>query len=133
MCFYCRCKTTRPSVTTHVVTFDDRIIIIKNVPCEECEECGEKYFSDEVMVRLEKIVEAARAIASVKYSKVVGKASKNIVTNNRLANAGFKNLKIGKLGESGVISGIAATYKTIEKILGYLISAGKEVVSLWTR
>ena len=64
MCFYCRCKTTRPSVTTHVVTFDDCIIIIKNVPCEECEECGEKYFSDEVMVRLEKIVEAARAIAS---------------------------------------------------------------------
>ena len=51
MCFYCRCKTTRPSVTTHVVTFDDCIIIIKNVPCEECEECGEKYFSDEVMVR----------------------------------------------------------------------------------
>ena len=58
MCFYCKCKTTRPSVTTHVVTFDDCIIIIKNVPCEECEECGEKYFSDEVMVRLEKIVEA---------------------------------------------------------------------------
>ncbi len=76
---------------------------------------------------------ATRAIASVKYSKVVGKASENIVINKRLANAGFKNLKIGKLGESGVISGIAATYKTIEKILGYLISAGKEVVSLWTR
>ena len=64
MCFYCKCKTTKPSVTTHVVTFDDCIIILKNVPCEECEECGEKYFSDEVMIRLEKIVESARAIAS---------------------------------------------------------------------
>ena len=52
MCFYCKCKTTKPSVTTHVVTFDNCVIIIKNVPCEECEECGEKYFSDEVMSRL---------------------------------------------------------------------------------
>ena len=51
MCFYCRCKTTRPSVTTHVVTFDDCIIIIKNVPCEECEECGEA--TAENMLRLE--------------------------------------------------------------------------------
>ena len=63
MCFYCKCKTTKPSVTTHVVTFDNCVIIIKNVPCEECEECGEKYFSDEVMSRLEKIVEKAREIA----------------------------------------------------------------------
>ena len=66
MCFYCKCKTTKPSVTTHVVTFDNCVIIIKNVPCEECEECGEKYFSDEVMSRLEKIVEKARELP-VKY------------------------------------------------------------------
>ena len=37
MCFYCKCKTTKPSVTTHVVTFDNCVIIIKNVPCEESE------------------------------------------------------------------------------------------------
>lgn len=67
MCFYCKCKTTKQSVTTHVVTFDNCVIIIKNVPCEECEECGEKYFSDEVMSRLEKIVEKAREIASEVY------------------------------------------------------------------
>ena len=73
MCFYCKCKTTKPSVTTHVVTFDNCVIIIKNVPCEECEECGEKYFSDEVMSRLEKIVEKAREIASevIKLHKVL--------------------------------------------------------------
>ena len=64
MCFYCKCKTTKPSVTTHVVTFDNCVIIIKNVPCEECEECGEKYFSDEVMSRLEKIVERICLISS---------------------------------------------------------------------
>ena len=75
MCFYCKCKTTKPSVTTHVVTFDNCVIIIKNVPCEGADspveagqsKCGEKYFSDEVMSRLEKIVEKAREIASEVY------------------------------------------------------------------
>ena len=50
-----------------LLLFDNCVIIIKNVPCEECEECGEKYFSDEVMSRLEKIVEKAREIASEVY------------------------------------------------------------------
>ncbi len=75
MCFYCKCKTTKPSRTTHVVTFDDCIIVVKNVPCEECEQCGEKYFSDEVMEQLEIIVAKARQLASevfvVDYNKRV--------------------------------------------------------------
>ncbi|WP_419543256.1 type II toxin-antitoxin system MqsA family antitoxin [Negativibacillus massiliensis] len=75
MCFYCKCKTTKPSRATHVVTFDDCIIVVKNVPCEECEQCGEKYFSDEVMEQLEIIVAKARQLASevfvVDYNKRV--------------------------------------------------------------
>ena len=63
MCFYCKCDTVMPSVTTHVVTFDNCFIIVKNVPCEECEQCGEKYYSDEVMERLEIIVKKAKEIA----------------------------------------------------------------------
>ena len=64
MCFYCKCKTTVPSLTTHVVTLDNCLIVVKNVPCEACEQCGEKTFSDEVMERLELIVLKAREIAS---------------------------------------------------------------------
>jgi YgiT-type zinc finger domain-containing protein len=45
-----------PSVTTHVVNYKGCVIVIKNVPCEECEQCGEKYYSDEVAKRLEEIV-----------------------------------------------------------------------------
>ena len=45
MCMYCKCQTTIPSLTTHVVNYKNCIIIIKNVPCEECEQCGEKYYS----------------------------------------------------------------------------------------
>mgnify|MGYP003512163864 CR=1 FL=1 len=52
------------SVTTHVVNYNNCLIIIKNVPCEECEQCGEKYFSDETMETLETIVNAAKKLAS---------------------------------------------------------------------
>lgn len=64
MCFYCGCKTTTPSVTNHVVNYRDCVIVVKNVPCEECEQCGEKYFSDEVMEKLEKIVDTAKQLAT---------------------------------------------------------------------
>lgn len=63
MCFYCKCKTMIPSVTTHVATLKDCVIIIKNVPCDECGQCGEKYFSDEVMEKLDSIIDKAQEVA----------------------------------------------------------------------
>ena len=73
MCMYCKCKTTIPSFTTHVVNYKNCIIIIKNVPCEECEQCGEKYYSNEVAKQLENLVNNAKQlmqeIAIIDYSK----------------------------------------------------------------
>ena len=50
------------------------IIVIKNVPCEECEQCGEKFYTDDVAEKLEKMVNAAKQmmqeIAVLDYSKV---------------------------------------------------------------
>ncbi|MFW5647328.1 MAG: YgiT-type zinc finger protein [Acetivibrio ethanolgignens] len=47
---------------------------MKNVPCEECEQCGEKYYTDEVAERLESMVDAAKKlmqeIAVIDYSRV---------------------------------------------------------------
>mgnify|MGYP002627649354 FL=1 len=45
MCMYCKNSTTVNSTTTHVVNYKDCIIVIKNVPCLECEQCGEKVVS----------------------------------------------------------------------------------------
>ncbi|MFG6332161.1 MAG: type II toxin-antitoxin system MqsA family antitoxin [Lachnospiraceae bacterium] len=73
MCMYCKCKTTIPSFTTNVVNYKNCIIIIKNVPCEECEQCGEKYYSNEVAKQLENLVNIAKQlmqeIAIIDYSK----------------------------------------------------------------
>ncbi|MCD8336769.1 MAG: type II toxin-antitoxin system MqsA family antitoxin [Lachnospiraceae bacterium] len=64
----------KPATTTHVVTYNDCLIVIKNVPCEECDQCGEIEYSDEVMKRLEMIVNNAKKFLQefsvIDYAKV---------------------------------------------------------------
>jgi YgiT-type zinc finger domain-containing protein len=70
---YCKCKEVVPAVTTHVVDYKGCVIVIKNVPCEECEQCGEKFYSNEVAKHLEKIVNIAKnlmqEISVIDYEK----------------------------------------------------------------
>jgi hypothetical protein len=51
-----------------------KFCVIKNVPCLECEQCGEKYYTDEVAERLETIVNMAKKlmqeIAVIDYPQV---------------------------------------------------------------
>ena len=74
MCFLCKCNTVRQSTTTHVVNYKGSIIVIKNVPCEECEQCGEVFYTDDVAQRLEELVEQAKQmlqeISVIDYGKV---------------------------------------------------------------
>ena len=48
------------SITTHVVNYKDCIIVIKNVPCLECDRCGEKYYTDDVAEKLEEIIDTSK-------------------------------------------------------------------------
>lgn len=59
---FCKCGTVKLTTTTHVVNYKDCVIIVKNVPCEECVQCGEKYYSDDVAEKLERIVNSAKAL-----------------------------------------------------------------------
>lgn len=60
MCKYCKNNTTIDSTTTHVVNYKNCIIVIKSVPCLECTQCGEKYYTDEVAEHLEDIVNMSK-------------------------------------------------------------------------
>ena len=64
----------KPGTTTHVVNYNGSLIIIKNVPCEECDQCGEVEYSDEVMKQLEIIVNNAKTLLQdfsiIDYAKV---------------------------------------------------------------
>ena len=54
-CFYCK-GTLKKSNTAHVVKLSTCIIIIKNVPCIECVQCGQTFYDNDVARQLEKIV-----------------------------------------------------------------------------
>lgn len=74
MCVYCKCRESRPSLDTFVANYKGSILIVKNVPCEECEQCGAKYYSDSVMEKLEQITNEAKGqmqeLSVTDYSKV---------------------------------------------------------------
>lgn len=73
MCVFCKGNNMKKSTTTHVVNYKDCIIVIKNVPCEECEQCGEKFYDDKVAEQLERIVTSAKKlmqeISVIDYNK----------------------------------------------------------------
>lgn len=60
------------STTTFTAELEHGIVIVKNVPCFKCDQCGEESFTFEVTVRLEKIIDrckdALTEIAIVNYS-----------------------------------------------------------------
>lgn len=62
MCNECFSDNKIKSRTTFTVEYKDCIIVVKNVPCLECELCGEITFTDEVSAKLEELVNAAKSI-----------------------------------------------------------------------
>jgi len=62
MCMFCKGDQTINTTTSHVVTYKDCVIVIRNVPCEECTQCGEKFYSNDVALRLDDIVAQARQL-----------------------------------------------------------------------
>lgn len=56
-CFCCKGEM-KDSTTVHFVSLKKCMVIIKNVPCVECVQCGEKYYTDTITERLDEIVAA---------------------------------------------------------------------------
>lgn len=69
-CFNNKIETT----TTHTVEIDDCIVVIKNVPCMQCDFCGEIFFDGVVSEKLDELIDGTRVIkqelAIIDYSKV---------------------------------------------------------------
>ena len=62
MFMLCKCDSVKKSTTTHVVNYKGTVIVIKNVPCDECEQCCEVFYSDETAQRLEEMVNNAKKL-----------------------------------------------------------------------
>ncbi len=74
MCNACFGDDKIKTTTTFTVEYNGSIIVVRNVPCLECQKCGEITFTDDVAERLEKIVAAAKTVLQdfsvIDYSKV---------------------------------------------------------------
>lgn len=70
-CYFCK-GDSEESTTTFFSEVNDHIIIIKNVPCHKCTQCGDVYFNFTVTERLEQITEQLESsyieVAIVSYS-----------------------------------------------------------------
>ena len=61
-CFMCKGHTEKKLVN-YLVDLNNTIII-KNVPANVCTTCGERYFDDDVMQNLEKIINELRTLTT---------------------------------------------------------------------
>lgn len=70
-CFFCKGEM-KQTTTSHFVDLKKCMIVVKNVPCWECQKCGEIFFDDEVVKRLDSIIkkvsELMTEIAVVEYN-----------------------------------------------------------------
>ena len=70
-CFYCK-GTMKPSTTTYMEDLGNCIVIIKNVPCNKCTQCGEVSYSGATIKRIEAIIAQLKntltEIAVINYS-----------------------------------------------------------------
>lgn len=74
MCSECLQDNKRYTTTTFTVEYGNSIIVIRNVPCLECEFCGETFFADQVSAKLESLVNTAKSlmqeVSIIDYEKV---------------------------------------------------------------
>ena len=52
------------SVTAYFAQLKNCYVIIENVPCMKCDQCGEEYFTASVLEKIDDILEQLEKIAS---------------------------------------------------------------------
>lgn len=71
-CFACKGSLTN-STTTYMTECNNCYIIIKNVPCKKCSQCGEEYLNGITLQKIESIIARLKdlltEIAIIDYNK----------------------------------------------------------------
>jgi len=58
-CVFCKIGETKPGTTTLLLERDDTTLVIKRVPADVCQNCGEAYVDEKTTERLLQLAEAA--------------------------------------------------------------------------
>lgn len=54
VCNFCGNKNFNKKLVQYIYKHDEKFLVVNNVPCEECEYCGEQYFEARVLKKIEK-------------------------------------------------------------------------------
>lgn len=70
------CKgSLKKGMVNHIIDLGDGIIIIKNVPANVCNQCGEYYVDTQTAIKLEEIIEELRKnkaeVLIINYNEMV--------------------------------------------------------------
>ena len=72
-CLVCKADSMIESKSTYFAQLDNCYVIIENVPCFKCTQCGEVVYSASVIEKIEGILDKAQSIAGklfiMDYSK----------------------------------------------------------------
>ena len=53
VCNFCGNKNSKEVKVQYIYKHDGQFMIVNDVPCEQCEYCGEQYFKAEVLKKIE--------------------------------------------------------------------------------
>ena len=72
-CSICKNGDTRPGTATVTLQREEATVVIKDVPAEVCENCGEYYLSEDMTARiLQRAEEAVRRGAEIEVLRYAG-------------------------------------------------------------
>lgn len=63
-CMSCKFGDMEDAKTTYFAQLQNCYVIIENVPCLKCDQCGEEFFTSSVADKIEEIIERVEKIAS---------------------------------------------------------------------
>ncbi len=52
-CHFCGNKNFKEAKVQYIYRLNDQFLIVNDVPCEQCEYCGEEYFEGKVLSQIE--------------------------------------------------------------------------------
>ncbi|MDP2632607.1 MAG: YgiT-type zinc finger protein [Candidatus Curtissbacteria bacterium] len=68
-CYFCKGKTKIKNVNVDF-RWGDKLVVVKNVPVEVCEQCGERYYSAEISKKLDDLVKNQQS-SKIKPQKIL--------------------------------------------------------------
>jgi YgiT-type zinc finger domain-containing protein len=64
-CALCRTGETKPGKTTETYEIGSAVVVLRGVPADVCQQCGEAYTNEATTRQIEKIVDQTRRAGAV--------------------------------------------------------------------